>query len=61
MSSYIRSVADPGGAPPPPPFQKIIKNENLFLYNVVKKMCFVNIYVQYSLAKYGFWSTLEVI
>ena len=29
--------------------------------NVVLKMCFVNIYIQNSLAKYGFWSTSEVI
>ena len=29
--------------------------------NVVLEMCFVNIYIQYSLTKYGFWSTSEVI
>ena len=28
--------------------------------NVVLKMCFVNIYIQYSLTKYGFWSTLSI-
>ena len=32
-----------------------------FCYNFVVKMCFVTIYIQYSLTKYGFWSASEVI
>ena len=50
-----------GGRAPPLP-KKIIKNEDLFLYNfVVKNVLLANIYIQYSLTKYGFWSTSEVI
>ena len=44
-----------------PPFQIFFKNEDLFFYNfVVKNVLFANIYIQYSLTKYGFWSTSEV-
>ena len=43
------AVADPGGGA-----------GTYFLYNFVV-MCFVNIYIQYSLTKYGFRSTSEVI
>ena len=47
------SVADSGargGAPPPP---SKIEND--------LELCFVNIHIQYSLIKYGYWSVLEVI
>ena len=33
-----------------------------FFYNgVVKNVLFANIYIQYSLTTYGFWSASEVI
>ena len=32
-----------------------------FFYNFVFEVCFVNIDIQYSLTKYGFWSASEVI
>ena len=54
----VVTVADPGGvrggALPK-------KNEDIFVYNFVVEMCFVNIYIQYKLAKYGLLSASEVI
>ena len=43
------------------PLQKIYKNEDLFFYNFVVKKCFVNILIQNSLTKYGFWCASKVI
>ena len=42
----ILAVVDPVGGP----------SDKMLL-----KMCFVNIDIKYSLTKYGFWSTSEVI
>ena len=63
----------PSGPDPPPLPRVIVKLATLntssgrsrgggggFKKHVVLKMCFVNIYIQYSLTKYGFWSTLSI-
>ena len=49
--------------PPPPPSKKnIIQKMRTYLFTIVQlQMCFVNIYMQYSLTKYGFWSASEII
>ena len=41
--------------------QKSSKHFMIYIFFPPLKICFVNIYMQYSLTKYGFWSALEVI
>ena len=60
------TVADPGvgaGVGARPPSKKIIKNEDLFLYNFVVKNVFLSIFI-YKIAlqnrKYGFRSHLSI-